>query len=256
MKNVAKVLFVCLLLVLFVSGICYAEENEKTVPQNDEISFSLIETDTGKIVHSYTEEEIEKNNKEFEACDIVELTSPEIWVECVTARKVALAKELRNNPKSTWSEQQLVSLLWLGHANNFKKEEESLIQDLMQNPMYEDPALKKLLKSYWKNLKSLYKSLNAFYKAQSKSALKNVYIDKKASKKMQKAILKFREGFEKAEKKFAETSEKELQEYRQEREKYLKKIEKKWSKDKSSKKGCTECKSEGRKRYEFKDFFY
>ena len=218
MKNVAKVLFACLLLVLFVSGICYAEENEKTVPQNDEISFSLIETDTGKIVHSYTEEEIEKNNKEFEACDIVELTSPEIWVECATARKVALAKELRNNPKSTWSEQQLVSLLWLGHSNNLKKEEERiktmLMQDLMQDPMYEDPALKKLLKSYWKNLKSLYKSLNAFCKAQSKSALKNVYIDKKASKKMQKAILKFREGFEKAEKKRAEKSEKELQEYK------------------------------------------
>ena len=230
MKNVAKVLFACLLLVLFVSGICYAEENEKTVPQNDEISFSLIETDTGKIVHSYTEEEIEKNNKEFEACDIVELTSPEIWVECATARKVALAKELRNNPKSTWSEQQLVSLLWLGHSNNLKKEEERiktmLMQDLMQDPMYEDPALKKLLKSYWKNLKSLYKSLNAFCKAQSKSALKNVYIDKKASKKMQKAILKFREGFEKAEKKRAEKSEKELQEYKQESEKYLKKWEK------------------------------
>lgn len=235
-------------------------ENEKTVPQNDEISFSLIETDTDKIVHSYTEEEIEKNNKEFEACDIVELTSPEIWVECATARKVALAKELRNNPKSTWSEQQLVSLLWLGHSNNLKKEEERiktmLMQDLMQDTMYEDPALKKLLKSYWKNLKSLYKSLNAFCKAQSKSALKNVYIDKKASKKMQKAILKFREGFEKAEKKRAEKSEKELQEYKQESEKYLKKMGKKWSMNKSSKKECNECKSEGRKRYEFKDLFY
>ena len=156
-------------------------------------------------------QEAQEENVRFENCEILfELAPrPEMWVSCVTSNNVEFARQFRNRTLPTLSEQQIVSMLWQSY-HKYNVQSFKLINEMVKEQLQDKnnaPLFKKYMKDLRKINKSIYKSLDAFYVAQSKSTMKNIYVDEKASKKVQKAILKYREDLKMIAQKYTSTKE-------------------------------------------------
>ena len=212
-----KMYMLSFLLILSCNAFLFADEYEKKALE--EAAASVIAD--GK-------RDIPVDSKSIKSCFLHEM-DPE---ECVIGKTEDIVARVhisyKYNPGHS-SMQEKVSEAWM---NEFEKEKERDIGFIEKEriKVYEEwktyeakkmdsvckcagsqgvtieqckreiPRRIKQLKRKIKLKKSLSKSLLAFYKAQSKSALKNIYIDKKASKKLQKAFLKYKEKQEKIDK--------------------------------------------------------
>ncbi len=206
-----KMYLLSLLFVLSCNTFLFADEYEKKALE--EATASVIADAKQEILVHYESKKL---------CSLNEM-DPEAWVICKTEDIVGRVYiSYKYNPGHS-SMQERVSAEWMKEfekekgriIGNFKKEQIEKYEAEKKGSVgkwvrskevtieqceREIPRRIKKLKREIKLEKSFSKSLLAFYKAQSKSALKNIYIDKKASKKLQKAFLKYKEKQEKLDK--------------------------------------------------------